>query len=166
MEKKFKTVIAAGLIVSRVDDGIVKFLMGTRTDNGLLAFPVGHVKEEEDYIYTAIREFQEETGYEISENVKKNIRYIGTSISTYKSRLNRSYIYVLEEREHGQIINNYNSNGELENVKYYDIYELAKLILEEKVFMPSLISLNLIVNYIMDIDPYLIPEDLLFCSDI
>lgn len=159
-------VIAAGLILSRVDDGIVKFLMGTRTDNGLLAFPAGHVKEEEDYIYTAVREFQEETGYEIPENIKKNIRHVGVSISTYKNRLNRSYIYVLEEREHGQIINRYNSDGELKDVKYYDIYELAKLILEEKVFTPSLISLNLIINYILDIDPYLIPEDLLFCSDI
>lgn len=155
-----KEVTGAGLIVTRINNGFVEFLMGFRSDNDQLAFPAGHINEGEEFMAAAVREFEEESGYGLPENAKDGIFYIGTSISTYKGHLNRSYLYGLEEIETRPLTWRNKPDGELYFVKYYNLFDIAKLIIQDKVFPPSLISLNLIINYILNIDPYLLPMDL------
>lgn len=160
-----KVVNGAGLIVSRINDGFIEFLMGFRSDNGQLAFPVGHVNKEEDCAAAAVRSFKKETGYELPKNAKDGICYVGTSIFTYKGHLNRSYLYVLEETDSRPLSFVHEPDRKLTNVRYYNLFDIAKLLVLDKVFPPSLINLNLIINYILNIDPYLLPRDLSILLD-
>ena len=67
-----KTRVSAGLVMYRLRDGSLEVFLAhpggpffTRRDEGYWTIPKGEIEPGEDFIETALREFQEEVGIQI-----------------------------------------------------------------------------------------------------
>lgn len=152
---KKNIVRAAGIILYRNSEknkDQFEFLMGVRTDCNKLCFPAGHIDKGEGkdgkYLDTALRELHEETGYRFKDYLIDSLytrAKSGKTISSYKNRLNFSNVYFIKIKNSDLILDN-KTDGELKNVRFYSISEIIDHIYQDKIFIPSLISFNLIYS--------------------
>lgn len=123
-------VSAGGLIVSSENPGLVALISHRNRGGGVdWCIPKGHVELGENYIQTAIREVQEETG--IQGKVLEKIGEISYSFKIGPKRIRKTVHHYLLEQVSGELTFSGDPTGEVLDVQWFEIATLDEVLAHE-----------------------------------
>ena len=144
----------AGIIVTKKIDNELCVLIGKRSDGQGWAIPAGKRKVSDGILkFTAIRELNEEFGFKIPQtpDFLMRVRFVFRNFAPYVSHgkelmaVSEVFRFDLEEYENLEDFLNFDSHGNLEidgEMLEFDFYPLSKILNFDKIFIPSLVTLN------------------------